>query len=131
MSAIQKLAALQLAIMQVLWERGEATVAVVRESLAGERDLAHTTIATMLVKMERKGVVEHRVEGRAFIYTPRIQPGQVKSSMVSDLMERLFAGNVTEMMSHLLDENEVSREELTRLKAMISRKEQEHEQEDA
>lgn len=125
MSGIQKLAALQLAIMQVLWERGEATVAVVREALAGDRDLAHTTIATMLVKMERKGIVEHRAEGRAYIYRPRIQPSQVKTSMVTDLMERLFGGNLTEMMSHLLDDNDVSREELTRLKALISKKEQE------
>lgn len=130
MSGIQKLAALQLAIMQVLWDRGEATVAIVRETLAADRDLAHTTIATMLVKMERKGIVEHRLEGRAFIYTPRIQPEQVKSSMVSDLMERLFGGNVTEMLSHLLDENDVSRDELTRLKAMIFRKEQQHQVED-
>lgn len=125
MSGIQKLATLQLAIMQVLWERGEATVATVRESLSAHRDLAHTTIATMLVKMERKGIVDHRAEGRAYIYRPCIQPEQIKTSMVTDLMERLFAGNLTEMMSHLLDESDVSREELTRLKDLIARKEQE------
>jgi BlaI family penicillinase repressor len=131
MSGIQKLATLQLAIMQVLWDRGEATVAIVREVLASDRDLAHTTIATMLVKMERKGIVDHRAEGRAYIYRPCIQPEQVKTSMASDLMERLFAGNLTEMMSHLLDDHDVSREELTRLKDLISRKEQEHEVRDA
>jgi len=131
MSEIQKLATLQLAIMQVLWERGEATVAAVREALAGQRDLAHTTIATMLVKMERKGIVDHRSEGRAYLYRPCIQPEQIKTSMATDLMERLFGGNLTEMMSHLLDESDVSREELNRLKDLISRKEQEQEDRDA
>lgn len=131
MSGVQKLATLQLAIMQVLWERGEATVATVREALAGNRDLAHTTIATMLVKMERKGIVDHRSEGRAYIYRPCVPPEKIKTSMVSDLMERLFGGNVTEMMSHLLDENDVSREELTRLKDLIARKEQQQETPDA
>lgn len=125
MAGTYQLAALQLAIMQVLWSRKEATVAEVRESLAGERDLAHTTIATMLVKLERKGVVDHRAEGRAYIYRPLIQPQQVTSTMVTDLVERLFGGNLTAMMTHLLDESDVSREELSRLKALISRKEKE------
>lgn len=125
MSETHRLASLQLAIMQVLWTRTEATVAEVREALAGDRDLAHTTIATMLVKMERKGVVDHRAEGRAYIYRPLIQPEQVKTSMVSDLVDRLFEGNLTAMVTHLLDEGDVSHEELGRLKDLIARKEQE------
>ena len=125
MSGTHRLASLQLAIMQVLWSRDEASVAEVREALSGDRDLAHTTVATMLVKMERKGVVEHRAEGRAYIYRPTIQPEQVKTSMVSDLVDRLFEGNLTAMVTHLLDEGDVSREELSRLKDLIARKEQE------
>ncbi|MES2790033.1 MAG: BlaI/MecI/CopY family transcriptional regulator [Planctomycetota bacterium] len=125
MAGTHQLATLQLAIMQVLWRLKEATVAEVRESLAGDRDLAHTTIATMLVKLERKGVVDHRAEGRAYIYRALIEPQQVKSTMVTDLVERLFGGNLTAMVTHLLDESDVSREELSRLKALISRKEKE------
>ena len=125
MAGTHQLATLQLAIMQVLWRLQEATVAEVRESLAGERDLAHTTIATMLVKLERKGVVDHRAAGRAYIYRALIEPQQVKTTMVTDLVERLFGGNLTAMMTHLLDESDVTREELSRLKALISRREQE------
>ncbi len=125
MAGTHQLATLQLAIMQVLWRSKEATVAEVREALAGDRDLAHTTIATMLVKLERKGVVDHRAEGRAYIYRALIEPQQVKSTMVTDLVERLFGGNLTAMMTHLLDESDVTREELSRLKALISRKEKE------
>ena len=85
---------LQLAIMRILWSREEASVADVHEALEPERGLALTTIATMLAKMEKKGVVDHRSEGRKFIYRPRVSEGQVRRSMVSDLTSQLFRGDV-------------------------------------
>lgn len=120
------LASLQLAIMQVLWDRGEATVAEVREALSSTRPLAHTTIGTMLAKMERNGQVRHRVEGKFNVYRPAIQEQNVRRSMVADLATRLFAGDVAQMVSHLLDGREVSPEELARLKSLIRQKEAEH-----
>ncbi|QDT46408.1 BlaI/MecI/CopY family transcriptional regulator [Symmachiella dynata] len=120
-----QLAALQLAIMRVLWERGEATVADVREDLHDERPLAYTTIATMLAKMERKGYVAHRIEGRAHIYRPAIDQEKVSRSMVTDLADRLFAGDVTQMVAHLLDGCDVDADELARLKALIRAREKE------
>lgn len=121
-----QLAALQLAIMHILWNRGEASVGDVRDDLAAEgRELAYTTIATMLGKMERKGQVAHRAEGKAYIYRPSLGQEQVSRSMVTDLARRLFAGNVTLMVSHLLDGCEISSDELSRLKALIQEKEQE------
>jgi BlaI family transcriptional regulator, penicillinase repressor len=126
MSKAAPLASLQLAIMRILWHRGEATVAEVRDLLATEgRDLAYTTIATMLAKMERKGQVCHRAAGKAFVYQPALVQEQVSRSMVTDLAERLFGGDVTQMVSHLLDGCEVSAAELVRLKALIKKKEQE------
>src|SRR5215471_10964039 len=120
-----QLASLQLAIMRVLWET-EATVGEVRDALAAEgRDLAYTTVATMLAKMERKGQVGHRAAGKAFVYRPLLRQDQVSRSMVSDLAQRLFGGDVTLMVSHLLDGCELSPEELARLKALIRKKEQE------
>ena len=119
------LASLQLAIMHVLWEYGQATVAQVREALQDERPLAHTTVATMLTKMERKGQVTHRSDGRMNIYRPVIRKDRVSKSMVSDLATRLFCGDVTEMVSHLLDGCDVSSKELTRLKNLIRDKEKE------
>ena len=119
------LATLQLAIMQVLWDRGEATVAEVREALKNERPLAHTTVATMLSKMEAKGQVKHRSEGRVNVYRPVVQKETVSRSMVTDLATRLFRGDVTEMVAHLLDGCEVAPTELTRLKALVQQKEQE------
>ena len=111
---------LQLAIMRVLWARREATVADVHEALEPERGLALTTIATMLTKMEKKGVVAHRAEGRKFIYRPRVSEELVTRSMVADLTSQLFRGNVTALVNHLLSQHDIDRRELQQLRELIS-----------
>ena len=116
---------LQLAIMRVLWNRGEATVAEVHETLEPERGLALTTIATMLTKMEKKGVVDHRAEGRRFIFSPRVSESQVRRSMVADLTSHLFRGDVTALVNHLLSEHEIDARELAQLRDLISIREHE------
>jgi len=121
-----KLPTLQLAIMQALWRRGQSTVAEVRQELEPGRSLAYTTIATMLTKMERKGLVDHHRDGRTFIYRPLVKRNQVRGSMVADLLERLFAGDVTELVSHLLEECDVTADELSRLKQLIRQREREN-----
>jgi predicted transcriptional regulator len=125
MSKKHHLADLQMAIMQVLWERGEATVGEVRDALALSRPLAYTTVGTMLAKMERNGQVTHRIDGRANIYRPLVKKEQVSRSMTGDLLKRLFGGDVADMVCHLLDECDVSPDELARLKRLIRQKEQE------
>lgn len=129
MEASHQLGDLQLAIMRVLWGRGEATVAEVHETLEPERGLALTTIATMLAKLEKKGVVDHRAEGRKFIFRPLISETQVRRSMVADLTSQLFRGNVTALVNHLLAEHEIGPEELSRLRALIEAREPETEEE--
>jgi len=119
------LAELQLAIMQVLWEVEEATVAQVRDALLPGRQLAYTTVGTMLAKMEAKGQVRHRNDGRVNVYRAVLKQERVSRSMVTDLAERLFAGDVAQMMCHLLDGCEVSSQELADLKKLIKQKEQE------
>jgi BlaI family penicillinase repressor len=121
----QHLAELQMAIMQVLWDREEATVAEVREALMSDRQLAYTTVGTMLTKMENNGQVSHRSDGRVNIYRPLIGPRQVKRTMISDLAARLFSGSVTDVVCHLLDGRPVSREELAELRKLIRDKEKE------
>jgi len=114
---------LQLAIMRVLWGRAEASVAEVHRALA-ERDLAPTTIATMLRKMEDKGVVTHRTEGRKYLYRPTVTEAAVRRTMVGELTERLFRGEVVELVSHLLAEHEIDTAELDQLRSLIA--EQDH-----
>ena len=119
-----KLAELQLSIMHVLWDRGEATVADVREVLEARQSLAHT-IATMLSRMEADGYVSHRTEARANIYRPEIQRDDVGLSMVSDLADRLFRGDRTQMVAHLLAGTDITSEEIARLKKLVRDKEKE------
>jgi predicted transcriptional regulator len=117
-----RLGDLQVAILRVLWDEGEATVARVQAALAGKRR-ALTTVATMLSKMERRGIVEHRVEGRQFVFRPRISEQEVMRSMVADLTQKLFEGDVAALVSHLLTEQEIDRKELVRLRSMIVERE--------
>lgn len=111
---------LQLAIMRVLWRRREASVSEVHTDLLAERGLAPTTIATMLVKMERRGVVDHRVEGRKFIYHPTVSERAVRRSMVAELTARLFEGDVAALVSHLVSEHETDPEVLAELNRKIA-----------
>jgi len=120
MSTRYTLGELQLAIMRVLWSLDEASVSQVHQALPESRNRALTTIATMLSKMEKKGVVSHRQEGRQFIYEATISEDEVKRSMVSDLARRLFEGDFTALVTHLIDEREIDAEELDLLKAKIA-----------
>lgn len=115
---IQRLGDLQLRIMRVLWERGPAYVAEVQAALSDDK-LAYTTVATMLRKMEARGLVRHREDGRRFVYEAAVTESLVTRSMSDDLVDRLFGGSLTEAVSHLLEHREVSREELAQLEQLI------------
>lgn len=111
---------LQHAIMKVLWQRSEATVAEVHDALYEDRSLAPTTIATMLRKMEDKGVVAHRVEGRQFVYRPTVSEPEVRTSMVSELVDRLFSGDAAALVSHLVADRAIDSDELERLRGQLA-----------
>jgi predicted transcriptional regulator len=115
-----RLGDLQLRIMQVLWQGGECTVGDVAGEITKERDLAYTTIATMLRKMEARGLVAHRVEGRTFVYRAAIDAESVTSNMSGHLIDRLFEGSLADLVCHLLETREVSREELAKIEKLIA-----------
>jgi len=111
---------LQFAIMRILWDRAEATVLDVQNRLRPERDLAQTTIATLLSRLEKRGVVEHRLVGRQFVYRPLITEQEVRRSMVSELTSLLFDGSSEALMSHLLRSRDMNPGDLDRVKRMIA-----------
>ena len=107
--------------MQVLWQRHEATVAEVLDALDdADASLAYTTIATMLRKMEARGLVAHRAEGRSFIYRAKVAEEDVSRSMANHLVDRLFEGSLLEAVNHLLSSREVSRDELRQMEKLIA-----------
>jgi BlaI family penicillinase repressor len=114
-----RLGELQLLIMQVLWERNEQlTVSEVQKALTG-RDLAYTTVATMLRKMEARGLVGHQADGRRFLYFAKITPSDVSGGVARDLVDRIFAGNLANAVNHLLRSRDVDTAELNELEKLI------------
>jgi BlaI family transcriptional regulator, penicillinase repressor len=113
-----RLGDLQLKIMRILWQRGSARVAEVHEQLP-ELNLAYTTVATMLRKMEDRGLVRHRQEQRRYVYTPCVTLDEVTQCMADDLVDRLFAGSLTDTVTHLLRTRDVGPDELDHLEQMI------------
>lgn len=104
MSDSIQLSDLQLALMRILWDRREAnSLEVHSELLAHERELAPTTVATMLSRLEKKGLLTHRVEGRQFIYRPLLSEHEVRRSMLARLTDYFFKGDVSALVSHLVD----------------------------
>lgn len=119
---------LQLAMMKVLWERGEVSVLDLHGAMRAERKIAQSTVATLLTRMEKKGLVTHRQDGRQYLYRALVSEGQVRRSVVAEvsgLFGRLFEGDVTEMVSHLLHQSDVEADDLARLRKMIQLREAE------
>ncbi len=114
-----KLGGRQLAVMRVLWERGEATVADVQELLGIDPPLAYSTVATVLSRMEQKGLVTHRVEDRQFYYRPAISKDGAGQSIVGELVDRLFGRSPAELVNHLLASDQVDKRELKRIKKVV------------
>jgi BlaI family penicillinase repressor len=119
---------LQLAIMKVLWDRGEAGVQELHESLLRERRVAQSTVATLLSRMEKRGLVGRRMEGRQHLYRALVDEAQVRRSVVADftaLAGRLFEGDVATMVSYLLTARDVEADDLERIKAVVAAREAE------
>lgn len=119
---------LQLEIMRILWERREATVQEVHAALHPHRGFAQATVATLLSRMEKKGVVAHRTEGRQFVYRAEVEEPQVRRSVVAEfteLADRLFRGDTALLVSHLLEEREVDSSELARVRQLVEAREAE------
>jgi BlaI family transcriptional regulator, penicillinase repressor len=119
-----RLGDLQLRLLKVLWEQPSASVAEVHQALGPKAGLAYTTIATMLRKMEARGLVAHDTEGRRFLYRAAVTPNAVTRGMADDLLERLFEGRLADLVSHLLSTREVTQEELDELERLIAERKQ-------
>ena len=117
-----RLGDLQLKILKVLWDEEEASVSQVLEALDDSSTLAYTTVATMLRKMEARGLVAHRPEGRTFIYRAKVADKDVSRSMTNHLVDRLFEGSLVDAVNHLLTAREVSPHELAELERLIREK---------
>jgi predicted transcriptional regulator len=118
-----QLGELQAVVLQVLWGRGQASISEVQQSLLPTRPLAYSTIATVLARLERQGIVRHRIEGRIAVYEAAVTEHEVGRSVVGRLVEELFAGSPAQLVSHLLEREDIDTTELARIKELIRRHE--------
>ena len=120
---LTRLGELETDIMNVVWEKGQATVQDVKDALEPRRTLAYTTIMTVMSRLAEKGVVERRKEGRAYYYTPAASQEKVAGSLLQSLVKRLYAGATAKAIAQLLETEEtVDDAELERLEALIRSK---------
>jgi len=124
-ASLDSLGELQRAVLEIVWERGEASVHDVLRHLDHRKILAYTTALTVLQKLEKAGWIEHRSEGKSYIYTPAVSREQAGAGSVRGFLSRVFEGDAVAMFQHLIRESDLSDDELRELRRMIDEKRKE------
>ena len=109
----------ELQIAKAIWQLGEATVGRVFEQVSREGDIDYSTVQTYIRRLEQKGYIRAKREGRNKIYSPKVRPGQVIKETVDDLMNRLFDGEMVPMMRHLIQDRDIQPEQIQELREML------------
>lgn len=107
-------------LMSILWRLGEGSVSDVMERLPKDRDLAYTSVSTILRILEQKAVLNIRKEGRGHIYIPALKKFEYEAKAVKDVVERVFDGTPTALVKQLLNSGDVSDKELAEIKKLIT-----------
>jgi predicted transcriptional regulator len=115
----RQLTDVELELMQLIWRLGECTIRDVFEALPPDRDLAYTTVATMVKILEQKGAVSCQRKERAITVKPRVARAEYEAASLKHLSENVFQGNAGSMAMRLLDESELSEEELRALRKLV------------
>ena len=113
----EQLTPLELEIMHVLWETGPANVQRVQQHL--ERELAYTTVQTMLNILHRKGKVKRTLKDRAYFYKPAVSRSQVVGQHMSDIVDRLFGGSAESLVMSLVETKHLTPRKLARLQKLL------------
>ncbi len=112
----------QLRIMNVLWRRGKATAREITDELNQTEPIAHSTVQTLLRGLMEKGAVAHETRGRTFVFIATVAEDKFRRTATRDLISHVFAGSVSDLVSHLLKNEKVSRQELAEIKKLINEK---------
>lgn len=114
-----RLSALENTVMQVVWSRSPITAEETRAALARRQNLKDSTVRTILRRLEEKGYVEHDVEGRTYVYRPRIEPHNVASQQVRGIIDRFCRGSVENLLVGMVDDNLITPDRLRELAEKI------------
>ena len=109
----------ELRLMKLLWLRGESAVSDLVAAIPASESLAYNSILTTIRILEQKGYVEHRQEGRAFVYRASVQQQEASKSEVRHILSRFFGNSREQLLLSMLGDDEITPEELRRLKEAI------------
>ena len=122
----QPLTPLELEIMSILWETGPANVQTVQCRIKGRgRELAYTTVQTMLNVLDRKGKVKRRLKDRAFVYRPVLSRQTAVTQAVGDMLDRFFGGSADSLVLNLVETRHLSPEKLAQIQKLLERPKEE------
>lgn len=116
-----ELTPLQQAILGILWEAGEASVVDVRAALRGRYDLTVNSVGTLLKRLEERGYVTRRRDGRRDLFRAAVDRDDVGPELVAGLAEDLYRGRAADLFAHLLDATAVTREELETIERLLAK----------
>jgi BlaI family penicillinase repressor len=111
----------EMEVAHVLWKLRSATVRQVHEAFPPDRAIDFTTVQTYLRRLEAKGYVRGRLDGRTRVYGPRVKPGTVIRETIDDLVDRLFGGESLPLVRHLIEERGISSADLADLRSLLDR----------
>ena len=111
-------------IMEVLWARGPATSEQVREALASRRPLKDSTVRTILRRLQEKGYVRHKVEGRTYVYSGVEQPRNLAVRAVRQIIDRFCDGSVEQLLVGMVEGEMLDREQLRDLARKIAQRQE-------
>ncbi len=120
-----KIGNLQLKIMRVLWQHGEATARQITDEINKQESTAHSTIQTLLRKLEVKKAVAYEERERTFVFRPLVSESEVTQSATKDLISRVFHGSLSGLVAHVLENEDISAEEMAKLRQLIAEKSKE------
>ena len=113
----------EMEIARLLWDLKEASVREVHDACPSERPVEFTVVQTYLRRLETKGYVSSRLEGRTKIYRPKIKPRTVIRETVDDLVDRLFGGEKLPLVQHLIEDRDLSDDDIQQLRELLDRME--------
>jgi BlaI family penicillinase repressor len=114
-TASKPLTELQQAILDFIWSNGDSTADQVREGIARKHPLKESSVRTLLGRLEARGYLAHRVDGKTFVYNATARPAGLAAKAVRNIIERLCAGSVDQFLTGMVDERVLSVEQLERL----------------
>lgn len=109
----------EMEVLHHVWALGEATVTDVRERILEDRDVAYTTIMTVMKTLAEKGYLTYHKDGRSYVYEPAQQPDEVQHSLLRRLMEKVFHGSPSALVQTLVQQEDLSDAEREEIKALI------------